>query len=52
LIGRLKALEEVCEDEEAKLLIGEESLTNECNALKCNIASIPHRVYSPICKFM
>jgi len=44
LIGRLKALEEVCGDEEEKLLNGEESLTNECNALKCNIAPIPHKV--------
>jgi len=44
LIGRLKVLDEVCEDEEDKLFSGEGSLTFECNMLKCSIEPIPHKV--------
>jgi len=44
LIGRLKVLDEVCEDEENKLFTGEESLTDICSVLKCSIKPIPHKV--------
>ena len=44
LIGRLKILDELCEVEEDKLFYGEQSLTDECNVLKCSIKLIAHKV--------
>jgi len=44
LIGRLKVLDKVCEDEEDKLFNGQQSLSDECNMLKCSIEPIPHKV--------
>ena len=44
LIGRMKILDELCEVEEDQLFYGEQSLTNECNVLKCSIKPIAHKV--------
>jgi len=44
LIGRLKTLDALCEEEEDKLFNGEESLTDVCNVLKCSIKPIANKV--------
>lgn len=41
LIGKLKPLNDLCENEDMKLAKGEESLISVCNELKCKVKPVP-----------
>ena len=44
LIGKLKPLSKLCEDEEEKQSKGEDSLITLCNVLKCAMKPLPLKV--------